>query len=937
MECSLYYNPHASNQHNDSGSREHPLHGRFTHLTHATELLQRRSGILLLEGPPGIGKSRLLAEVRHLALEQAFNVSHVTADPVLRLMPMAPLLSLVDPAPHGRVATRDSLAAASDTHGKVIQYLGARLEERAAQAPTLITLDDLHWADSATLLAVRLLPARLAKSSIVWVFAKTSGKGDQSHDHLYDLLQDGLRAARHTLPPLSTSEMAQVVKDRLSATPDRHLKALVANADGDPSLAVELLEGLAEEGKIQTVKGVARLVTPGRTALPERFRTLINKRLADLSTSARQTLDIAAVLGPTCSLDDVAEMLSTKAASLVPEFQEAMEARLLTSRSDEIAFVHEGIWQMVWESVPSAVRAALHRQAAEMLTAKGSSLVEVAIHLIHGAQPSDDEAVELLCRASEEAVTVDPKRAAELAICGLEVAEAGSGYRLPLACNAVRAMVLVGPLDRAVELAERELEGARLEGESIPLRLWLAAALLLRGQAGRARELAEQLLEHAHLQPEVRDNLQNTRLLAIAEESSSAAVRSATETTTMQPVTSPSRVVGLTILAREQWQRGRLTEGLRLAKEATDLLGQGERVLWYVTPQATLATMLIVLGSYDEASSLVERLREDLSVKGAQVLAGMSRMLEAFIHLGAGRPDEAESEARAGLEASADVGSPQLTWMAWLVLATLALRRGDLAAAAEHTAQAESLPGTPLPVMVWLKAQFAAAEGDLPRAMEVLAPLYEDRELRTRLLANSRIAAAWLARTAIAAGLPHRAVAVTSAAERIAADNPDLPSMLTAAAHARGVVDGDTQLLEHAVKEHIDPWEQASAAEDLAAALADVDREATVYWLEHALVGYESVQAGRDSARVRLRLRDMGVRRRHWSYAKRPATGWESLTKTEWAVATFVAQGLTNKQVAKRMFLSPHTVGFHLRQIFRKLEIRSRVELARLGQERTVI
>nr|ABC02804.1 putative regulatory protein [Actinomadura melliaura] len=933
----MYHPAHASNQHDDSRSREHPLHGRFAHLAHATELLHRRSGILLLEGPPGIGKSRLLAEVRHLALEQAFNVSHVTADPVLRLMPMAPLLSLVDPSPHGRAATRDPLPSASDPHGKVIQYVGARLEERAAQAPTLIILDDLHWADSATLLAVRLLPARLAGSSIVWVFAKTSGKGDQSHDHLYDLLEDGLRATRRTLPPLSESEMAQVVKDRLSATPDRHLKALVANADGNPSLVVELLEGLVEEGKIQTVKGVARLVSLGRTALPERFRTLINKRLADLSTSARQALDIAAVLGPTCSLDDVAEMLSTKAASLVPEFQEAMEARLLTSRSDEIAFVHEGIWQTVWESVPSAVRAALHRQAAEMLTAKGSSLVEVATHLIHGAQPSDAEAAEVLCRAAEEAVTVDPKRAAELAVRGLEVAEAGTGYRLSLACNAVRAMALVGPLDRAVELAERELEGARGQGESIPLRLWLAAALLLRGQAGRARELAEELLAHAHLPPEVRDTLQNTRLLAIAEESSSAAARSATEMTTRQPVRSPGRVVGLTILARERWQKGRLTEGLRLAREATDLLERDERVPWYVTPQTTLTTMLVVLGSYDEASSLVERLRDDLSVKGAQVLAGLSRMLEALIHLGVGRPDKAASEAQAGLEASADAGSPQLTWLAWLVLATLALRRGDLAAAAEHTAQAESVPGIPLPVLLWLKGQLAAAEGDLPRAMEVLTPLYEDLELRTHLLSNSRIAAAWLARTALAAGLPHRAVAVTSTAERIAADNPELSSMLTAAAHARGILDGDTQMLDHAVKEHTDPWERASAAEDLAAALADTDREAAVYWLENALVGYEAVQAGRDSARVRLRLRDMGVRRRHWSYAKRPATGWESLTKTEWAVATFVAQGLTNKQVAKRMFLSPHTVGFHLRQIFRKLEIRSRVELARLGQERAVI
>jgi DNA-binding CsgD family transcriptional regulator len=58
--------------------------------------------------------------------------------------------------------------------------------------------------------------------------------------------------------------------------------------------------------------------------------------------------------------------------------------------------------------------------------------------------------------------------------------------------------------------------------------------------------------------------------------------------------------------------------------------------------------------------------------------------------------------------------------------------------------------------------------------------------------------------------------------------------------------------------------------------------------------------------------------------------GWASLTDTERSVAEHVAEGLTNRQVGERMFLSPHTIDFHLRQIYRKLDITSRVELARL-------
>jgi DNA-binding CsgD family transcriptional regulator len=75
------------------------------------------------------------------------------------------------------------------------------------------------------------------------------------------------------------------------------------------------------------------------------------------------------------------------------------------------------------------------------------------------------------------------------------------------------------------------------------------------------------------------------------------------------------------------------------------------------------------------------------------------------------------------------------------------------------------------------------------------------------------------------------------------------------------------------------------------------------------------------------------VRRRHWNQAERPASGWASLTDTERDVATLVAQGLTNPQVAGRMFISPHTVKFHLAQVFRKLDIGSRVELARLAAD----
>src|SRR6202034_3439448 len=88
-----------------------------------------------------------------------------------------------------------------------------------------------------------------------------------------------------------------------------------------------------------------------------------------------------------------------------------------------------------------------------------------------------------------------------------------------------------------------------------------------------------------------------------------------------------------------------------------------------------------------------------------------------------------------------------------------------------------------------------------------------------------------------------------------------------------------------------------------------------------------------DLGRVRSSLRAGGTRLRHWAHADRPAFGWDSLTDTERRVADLVAEGLSNRQVASRVFLSTHTVAFHLRHIFWKLGITSRVQLARIAAE----
>jgi DNA-binding CsgD family transcriptional regulator len=198
-------------------------------------------------------------------------------------------------------------------------------------------------------------------------------------------------------------------------------------------------------------------------------------------------------------------------------------------------------------------------------------------------------------------------------------------------------------------------------------------------------------------------------------------------------------------------------------------------------------------------------------------------------------------------------------------------------------------------------------------------------------------AAVLLVRGALACGDRAKAARLAQATQALAdagdgaAGNSNLA---TAAVHARGLVDGDTAALERAADRYSAPLARAAATEDAAlAAAANGDRAAAVARLRGAYEIYEQHGRPADMARVRARLRETGVRLHHWRHADRPAFGWDSLTDTEYRIARLVAQGLSNREVAGQIYLSAHTVAFHLRHIFWKLDVSSRVQLARLVAE----
>ena len=235
----------------------------------------------------------------------------------------------------------------------------------------------------------------------------------------------------------------------------------------------------------------------------------------------------------------------------------------------------------------------------------------------------------------------------------------------------------------------------------------------------------------------------------------------------------------------------------------------------------------------------------------------------------------------------------------------------------------------------WLLALQEMAAGDALGAHEWLLALGKEERMGIVPLFPMDVAdEARLIHIALAVQDDELAAHAAHAAQYRARLNPQIRSIAAAAAHAKGLLDHNRKDLAEAVGLYDGgprPLACAAALEDLGVAIVDGgDTNEAVEVFGRALELYAQAGAAWDAGRVRGRLRALGVRRRLVA-AQRPARGWAAMTDSELAVARLVAQGLPNREVAERLFVSQHTVSGHLRHVFAKLDINSRVELTRLA------
>ena len=933
--------------------------------TAVAEAASGHGQVVLLEGEPGIGKTRLLETACDLARGAGFAVATGGCDDLAPARPFSAILaalgvSSASPDPErAAIAEMTDLQAAPEPVSeaaanpglqyRVVEALSALVERLATQAPLILALDDLQWADASTLVALRAIGRRVQTLPVVLLGSCRVGhQSTELHRVTDDLLRDGAR--RLALGPLDPEAVTSLVTQVLDAPPSEALLASAQGANGNPLFLIEYVRSMRAAS--------AAGGQDGGTEIATEFRMTVLRRLATLSEQANDALRLASVLGSTFKPADLALVSGRSVVELAPALHQAVVAAMLEERDDRLAFRHMLVRDAIYEHIPLAVRRQLHREVGRALAAAGSDALAVGHHLGLAADGEDPEAVSWLRRAAREVAPRSPAVAVEL----LERARGLLGPHAPvrqgLLVDLAVALAWSGRLAEAEALSTDVLRGRPDPVVAGALRCGLVYALTWQGKAREA-------LPHTVLDPEERLGERDAVLLraeaavasVFAFDFRGGASHAARAIEESQRLGHPlAHCHALTAKAWVATFAGRPQEAVALAREAIDIADReptGEANLAH--PRFFPGMPLLLLDRIDEAE---EALSSGLRIAEGLGLAWSLPLYHAF--LGAkgfiiGDWDGAMAECEAALAIADEVGlnvGVIAAASAWL--AVIQLRRDDLAAAERTLGVAMGRiavtgPQLGMGVLNWARALVHEARNEHDAALAVLQVAWDlylaggaetdDPELATRPMTDPWSTMAFV-RLCVATGDRDRAAAVLPTVDRQAIAAPT-PFMRGQAIRCRALVEQDADLLVGALPLYRAcprPHEQGAACEDAGALLAAAGRleDAVPLW-EEALGLYERLGADRDVARVLADLRGAGVKRGSRRAHVRAKQGWESLTETEHKVVALVAQRLSNPEVAERLFISRHTVESHLKHIYRKLGLSSRLELAAAAGRRSEV
>lgn len=365
-------------------------------------------------------------------------------------------------------------------------------------------------------------------------------------------------------------------------------------------------------------------------------------------------------------------------------------------------------------------------------------------------------------------------------------------------------------------------------------------------------------------------------------------------------------LMALATLSNVRWRAGELAEGLSLGRTAVRH-GEDADPVWRLHFQLALAGKFANLREFDTAESLIDAAEAGLRDMVSPVWTAAPAAMRARVYLQSKRLGDARQQAEAATAAWEQEAVPVLRPLASSVLGTISLYLGDLPAAIEHVERMHTDLTRCQGVL--LSAQYAwtdilvTAKKDGPRAaVELLSGTYGHLPTQRSLYIEDPSSAAFLVRLARDVGDSELKRSVLDTVDGLAGDNPGFQIVGLTAMHANALADSDTAALAHIIVESPDPVSVALATEELATLYA---AQAPARWRKTISPPSEDTSS----------LRNL--------------TCWSRLTEMEQRISYLVSVGLTNRQIARRVHLSAHTVNYHLRKIYRKLGINTRVELAR--------
>ncbi|WP_250002345.1 BTAD domain-containing putative transcriptional regulator [Actinoplanes sp. M2I2] len=356
--------------------------GRVAEIDHLRGLVRTvaagRGGAVWISGEPGIGKTELLTHAFADAARFGCRVAWGAADQLGSRVPLQVLSRALGLETASR---RPQLADAEPAEDQIV----AAVRSACATSPLVLVVDDMQWADNATVRVWERMLGLVGKQPLLLVAA---ARPDAHQAGLRRLVQ-----ARQRMPldlgPLAPAELDRLVTALVGAPPGPHLREVTARSGGNPLFARELVTALRQRDAVAISGGRADIGPDVTVEPPQTLLDAVHAALDVLTPETREVLRLAALLGSEFSVSEVVAVTGRSALDLVGALEEALDAAVLVDSGTDLAFRHPFLRQALVASVPPALRAGLHRHAAEVLAAGGSPLTRVAEQIDASAPLAD--------------------------------------------------------------------------------------------------------------------------------------------------------------------------------------------------------------------------------------------------------------------------------------------------------------------------------------------------------------------------------------------------------------------------------------------------------------------------------------------------------------------------------------------------------------------